>query len=428
MSSISIEDLGSLKGGESVVIYGWAQEIKILKNITFIVLRDYSGTCQVTIKGNTELIEKASKLSRESVLKISGTFKKDAISKSAPEVTCSDLTLLNASATPLPVGITDPVEVDFETRFNNRVLDLRKPKNNIIFASKSKILWGIRKLMEEEGFIEVQTPKIVSSATEGGAEVFRVKYHEKDAFLNQSPQLYKEMLISAGIPKVFEVGPAFRAEEHNTNRHLNEFTSIDIEMAFSDDDKAMQMLELSVYQGLTELMDTMGKELEQYGYRIVVPKRPFPRMTYQDGIRILEENGISFNFGDDFSSEQLKIIGSKMDGFYFITGWPEKVRPFYTMQKEDDPSLTKSFDLQYKELEVTSGAQRVHNPEALIKRLKEKGLNPENFEYYISAFRYGMPPHAGWGLGLERLTQIALGIHNIREVTLFPRDRTRVSP
>lgn len=428
MSSISIEDLGSLKGGESVVIYGWAQEIKILKNITFIVLRDYSGTCQVTIKGNPELIEKASKLSRESVLKISGTFKKDAISKSAPEVTCSDLTLLNASATPLPVGITDPVEVDFETRFNNRVLDLRKPKNNIIFASKSKILWGIRKLMEEEGFIEVQTPKIVSSATEGGAEVFRVKYHEKDAFLNQSPQLYKEMLISAGIPKVFEVGPAFRAEEHNTNRHLNEFTSIDIEMAFSDDDKAMQMLELSVYQGLTELMDTMGKELEQYGYRIVVPKRPFPRMTYQDGIRILEENGISFNFGDDFSSEQLKIIGSKMDGFYFITGWPEKVRPFYTMQKEDDPSLTKSFDLQYKELEVTSGAQRVHNPEALIKRLKEKGLNPENFEYYISAFRYGMPPHAGWGLGLERLTQIALGIHNIREVTLFPRDRTRVSP
>ncbi len=428
MSSISIEDLGSLKGGESVVIYGWAQEIKILKNITFIVLRDYSGTCQVTIKGNPELIEKASKLSRESVLKISGTFKKDAISKSAPEVTCSDLTLLNASATPLPVGITDPVEVDFETRFNNRVLDLRKPKNNIIFASKSKILWGIRKLMEEEGFIEVQTPKIVSSATEGGAEVFRVKYHEKDAFLNQSPQLYKEMLISAGIPKVFEVGPAFRAEEHNTNRHLNEFTSIDIEMAFSDDDKAMQMLELSVYQGLTELMDTMGKELEQYGYRIVVPKRPFPRMTYQDGIRILEENGISFNFGDDFSSEQLKIIGSKMDGFYFITGWPEKVRPFYTMQKEDDPSLTKSFDLQYKELEVTSGAQRVHNPEALIKRLKEKGLNPENFEYYISAFRYGMPPHAGWGLGLERLTQIALGIHNIRDVTLFPRDRTRVSP
>jgi aspartyl-tRNA synthetase len=428
MSSISIEDLGSLKGGESVVIYGWAQEIKILKNITFIVLRDYSGTCQVTIKGNPELIEKASKLSRESVLKISGTFKKDAISKSAPEVTCSDLTLLNASATPLPVGITDPVEVDFETRFNNRVLDLRKPKNNIIFASKSKILWGIRKLMEEEGFIEVQTPKIVSSATEGGAEVFRVKYHEKDAFLNQSPQLYKEMLISAGIPKVFEVGPAFRAEEHNTNRHLNEFTSIDIEMAFSDDDKAMQMLELSVYQGLTELMDTMGKELEQYGYRIVVPKRPFPRMTYQDGIRILEENGISFNFGDDFSSEQLKIIGSKMDGFYFITGWPEKVRPFYTMQKEDDPSLTKSFDLQYKELEVTSGAQRVHNPEALITGLKEKGLNPENFEYYISAFRYGMPPHAGWGLGLERLTQIALGIHNIREVTLFPRDRTRVSP
>lgn len=428
MSSISIEDLRSLKGGESVVIYGWAQEIKILKNITFIVLRDYSGTCQVTIKGNPELIEKASKLSRESVLKISGIFKKDTISKSAPEVTCSDLTLLNASATPLPLGITDPVEVDFETRFNNRVLDLRKPKNNIIFASKSKILWGIRKLMKEEGFIEVQTPKIVSSATEGGAEVFRVKYHEKDAFLNQSPQLYKEMLISAGIPKVFEVGPAFRAEEHNTNRHLNEFTSIDIEMAFSDDDKAMQMLELSVYQGLTELMDTTGKELEQYGYRVVVPKRPFPRMTYRDGIKILEENGISFNFGDDFSSEQLKIIGSKMDGFYFITGWPEKVRPFYTMQREDDPSLTKSFDLQYKELEVTSGAQRVHNPEALIKRLKEKGLNPENFEYYISAFRYGMPPHAGWGLGLERLTQIALGIHNIREVTLFPRDRTRVSP
>ena len=428
MSRISIADLGTLKGGEDVTISGWAQEIKILKSVTFIILRDSTGVCQVTIKGNPVLIQKASVLTRESVIKITGTFKKDGISKSAPEISCSDIILLNPSATPLPLGITDPVEADFETRFNNRILDLRKPKNNIIFMAKSSILWGIRKLMTDEGFTEVQTPKIVSSATEGGAEVFRVKYHEKDAFLNQSPQLYKEMLISAGIPKVFEVGPAFRAEEHNTNRHLNEFTSIDIEMAFSNDDDAMQMLELCVYQGITELMDKMGKELEALGYKIIVPKKPFPRMEYTEGIKILEENSVEFNFGDDFSSEQLKIIGSKMDGFYFITGWPEQVRPFYTMQREDDPRFTKSFDLQYKELEITSGAQRVHDPNVLIKRLKEKGLNPENFEYYVSAFRYGMPPHAGWGLGLERLTQIALNIHNIREVTLFPRDRTRVTP
>ena len=278
-----------------------------------------------------------------------------------------------------------------------------------------------------EGFTEVQTPKTVSAATEGGAELFGVKYFEKNIFLNQSPQLYKEMLIASGIEKVFEVGPAFRAEEHNTPRHLNEFTSIDIEMAFSDHEDAMRMLEESIASGVENFLSTVpdAKDLSLVKGR---PKTPFPRITYSECVEILKSEGHNQKAGEDLNNEGLKIIGRRFENFYFIVNWPTSVRPFYTATLDYNQDFTKSYDLQFKEIELTSGAQRVHNPEELKKRIENKGLNSENFEFYLKTFRYGMPPHAGWGLGLERLTQVILGLDNIREASLFPRDRTRVFP
>ncbi len=421
-------DLKALPDGSQVIIKGWVQDVRILKNVSFLILRDNTGTVQVTFRNGGETATVLRALLRESVVSVAGTLNRKSISKSGIEVNGTDLEILNGSLAPLPLPVIDPVQSDLETRLNNRFMDLRKPQNLMIFRSESHVLWGMRKYLNSNGFTEVHTPKIVAAATEGGADLFPVRYFEKDAYLNQSPQLYKEILMSAGFDRVFEVGPAFRAEEHNTTRHLNEFTSIDIEMSFANHEDAMSMLENAVKSGIEELNRADGTYLSENGIRINVPDVPFPRITYRDAISYLENKGESMEFGGDFSPEQLRIIGGKFNGFYFVTEWPSSLRPFYTMPKGDDPEVTNSFDLQYHEIEVTSGAQRVHDPDMLEKRFREKGLNVESFQFYIQAFKYGMPPHAGWGLGLERLVMIILGLSNIRETTLFPRDRTRIVP
>ena len=241
--SLSIADALTQENGSEVTLNGWVQDFRVLKTVSFIVLRDHSGVLQVTVKKDKEVLQKAiSSLQRETVVSVRGKLNKEALTKNGIEVIADSLTVLNTSATPLPLGVIDKVNADIETRLNNRFLDLRKEENNLIFQSESELLWGIRKFLHEQKFVEVHTPKIVAAATEGGADLFPVQYFEKNAYLNQSPQLYKEILISAGFNRVFEVGPAFRAEKHNTPRHLNEFTSIDIEMGFSDHNDAMRML------------------------------------------------------------------------------------------------------------------------------------------------------------------------------------------
>ncbi len=407
----------------------WVQDVRALKNITFLTVRDSTGLAQVTIKkGTLKNEEEISNMNRESVIYVRGRPDRSSASKLGLDIVASEITLLNESLAPLPLGIDDPVEADFDTRLNNRFLDLRKPEKSLIFNIESTLLWGIRSYFNGQGFVEVHTPKIVASATEGGADLFGVKYFEKDAYLNQSPQLYKEILMSCGLDRVFEVGPAFRAEEHNTTRHLNEFTSIDIEASFSDHQDAMKFLENAIKSGVEAVKERHTEQLEKMGLHLEPITTPFPRITYEECRKIVGDAGLHLDFGDDLSTEQLKVIGKKYKGFYFITDWPSKVRPFYTMPKPENSSLTNSFDLQFAELEITSGAQRVHEPELLEKRFLEKGLDPSQFEYYIKAFKYGMPPHAGWAIGLERLTMILCNLPNIREATLFPRDRTRIVP
>ena len=427
MKSLFVRDLDHMNSGDSVTLKGWAQDIKTMKSVGFIILRDSTGLTQVTVKKDSEFFDKLGSMNRESVIEVDGKIPEKIMSKIGREIIISGLAILNTAEVPLPLGITDEVEVDPDTRYNNRFLDLRKERNHVIFQIKSALLWGIRNYLMTNGFMEVQTPKTVSAATEGGAELFRVKYFEKDIFLNQSPQLYKQMLIASGIERVFEVGPAFRAEEHNTPRHINEFTSIDIEMAFADHNDAMKMLENAISSGVSNFLKNVP-DADKISLMKETPKIPFPKITYNECVNLINRNGGKQEFGEDISNENLKIIGKMFDNFYFITNWPTSVRPFYTAVLDEDPSLTKSYDLQFREIELTSGAQRIHDPNELRKRIESKGLNSENFEFYIKTFRYGMPPHAGWGLGLERLTQVVLGLQNIREASLFPRDRTRVFP
>ncbi|MEM0073871.1 MAG: aspartate--tRNA(Asn) ligase [Thermoplasmatales archaeon] len=421
-----IQDVGG-KIGESVQIYGWAQNIRILGSIIFIEVRDVSGKVQCVLlkKGKESLFNEIKTLQRESVVSVKGVVVKSE-AKAGFEVQVENIEVLNRSEAPLPLGVVDKIESDIETRLENRFLDLRRPEILSIFKIQSTISNAIRNYLVSKGFIEIHTPKIVAAATEGGTDLFPVKYFEKNAYLSQSPQLYKEIMMSAGFDRVFEIAPAFRAEEHNTPRHVNEFTSIDIEMSFVDDEIAMDVLEDVIKTSRKSVIETNMRELDILNVNIPDTDYKFRRIPYSQYIKMAQDAGFNIKEGEDLSTPVLKAVGSRIREFYFITRWPRALKPFYVEPYDDQYS--RGFDLQFGELEITSGAQRVHSPSVLVDNLKSKGLNPDSFRFYVDAFRYGMPPHAGWAIGLERLTMVFLNLQNIREATLFPRDRTRVTP
>jgi aspartyl-tRNA synthetase len=289
------------------------------------------------------------------------------------------------------------------------------------------VLQTCRDHLVSKGFIEVNTPKIVATATESGAALFPITYFEREAFLSQSPQLYKEVLTGC-FDKVFEIGPIFRAEEHDTPRHLNEATSIDIEMAFATEDDVMQILEELIAHVFSDVKKRCADDLKILGRKLEVQKTPFPRVTYDEAVKKLERAGLKMLWGEDLSMPAERKLGELMDGAYFVTDWPAAIKPFYTMPNEENQKLAHAFDLMYKEIELASGGTRVHQEELLVKQLKQKGLSPERFESHIKNYRAGLPPHAGWGLGLDRLVMVLAGADNIRECVLFPRDRQRLTP
>jgi aspartyl-tRNA synthetase len=286
----------------------------------------------------------------------------------------------------------------------------------------------VREFLGGEGFIEITTPKVVATATEGGTALFPITYFEREAFLNQSPQLFKQLMMSGGLDRVFEIGPIFRAEEHDTRKHLNEATSIDIEASFLDNEDVMVILENLVKYVYSSVAENGEKYLKTLGVELKIPKTPFARVTYDEAISIARDNGEKIEWGDDLTTESEHSIGETVGEHYFIVDWPTKIKPFYVMPYENKPEICRAFDMMHPRMELSSGAQRVHSYELLRSRITEQGLNADGFEFYLKAFRYGMPPHAGWGLGAERLLMTMLGVENIREVVLFPRDRKRLSP
>jgi aspartyl-tRNA synthetase len=417
--------------GEEVIIMGWAHAIRKLGKLIFIILRDREGTIQVVVpkqKVGEEIFKMAKEIGKEDVIAIKGKVVANEKAPSGFEILPIEIRILNKADAPLPLDPAEKVSADIDTRLDNRFLDLRRPKIQAIFKIRSEMLKSVRKTFYENGFVEVNTPKLVASCTEGGTELFPISYFEKEAFLGQSPQLYKQMLMATGLDRVFEVGSIFRAEEHNTRRHLNEAISIDVEMAFCDDKDAMEMLEKVVYNAFMDVYENRKKELEILGVDLELPNEKFDRITYDEAIDIANAKGVELEWGDDLSRAAEKAIGEEMGGLYFIVNWPTETRPFYTMPNEKDPKICKAFDLMYKDLEISSGAQRIHLYDLLVERIKAQGLNPEGFGSYLEAFKYGMPPHAGWGLGADRFTMVLTGQENIRECVMFPRDRHRLTP
>ncbi len=415
---------------KEIVVAGWVQDIRKLGSIAFIQLRDRDGIIQVTAlkKERSELFKRLTGISRESIISVKGVVKKNKEAKAGFEILPEDVKIISPAKTPLPIGVVDKVGTDIETRFDHRLIDLRKKEVQAIFRIRHTLLKVVREELVSENFFEIHTPKIVATATEGGTSLFPLQYFEKKAFLNQSPQLYKQMLMATGLDRVFEIGPAFRAEEHDTIRHLNEFTSIDMEIAFADEEDVMTLLEKVIKKIISTVNKENKKELSTLNIKIPVPETPFNRVEYKKCVEIIQSKNVDAVYGEDFSMEATKVLAEEFKDFYFITKWPTRIKPFYAQPFEENPELCRAFDLMYYEKEITSGAQRIHDVGLLRERIKEQGLNPENFKYYLEAFEYGMPPHAGWGLGVERTMMILTDMKNIRECVLFPRDRRRLVP
>ncbi len=419
--------------GRKVSIAGWVQERRKLGGLLFLLVRDRSGVVQVTLPKKhvpPEVFETAKRVSRESVVVVRGTLQAMDKAPGGVELLPESLEVLSEAESPLPLDPTGRVPANLDTRLDHRVLDLRRREASAIFKVRSTLLSAARRHLLEEGFLEVHTPRIISAASEGGTELFPVSYFEREAFLAQSPQLYKQMLMATGFDRVYEIATYFRAEEHDTIWHLNEITAIDCELAFiSDHEDVMRVIERLVLAMLREVLEERERELEVLGAR--VPEvSSIPRITYEEALEMLEEHGFTLPFGEDLTTEAEKRLGEIMaeqgHELYFIKDFPLEAKPFYTMPQGEE--LSRSFDLEFRGREVVSGSQRIHSHELLVERIKAKGLRVENFSGYLEAFRYGMPPHGGFGLGIERFLMLLLGLGNIREAALFPRDRFRLYP
>ena len=420
-----IEDLNSSMEGQDVVFGGWIVDLRKLGKMAFLTIRDVTGMCQVIVKGDSmNLLEG---LNRQSVVRITGKVQASKAKDFDFEIAASEIQVLAKAEYPLPIDPIGRLESDIDNRLNSRALDMRNQKTASIFKLRHHVLSSIRETLSEEKFIEITTPKIIGSASEGGANLFGLDYFGNQAYLAQSPQLYKEQM-TIGLERVFEISGFYRAEKSHTGRHLSEFTSVDIEAAFMDYTDVMNVLEKLIIDVFRKTSEKCKIEQEHIGNQIKVPDSSFERITYSQALDELKNNDIKLEFGDDLMDSHLRTLGEIHSGFYFLTDWPMKLKPFYIHEKDDDPTLSRSFDLQHGYLELSSGGRRLHDPEQLKARLKEQELDPANFSDHLQSFGWGMPPHSGWGLGLDRLMTVLIGIDNVREVVLYPRDPDRLKP
>jgi aspartyl-tRNA synthetase len=409
-----------------VRIAGWVEDLRELGSIVFLTVRDSSGSAQV-IAAPEQIMKNGSKITRQSVVTVSGIVQKSRAKAFPVEVKASQINVLTVVQHPLPIDPTGRVNASLDVRLDSRALDLRNPRVLAFFKIRNEALQSVRKTLVTDGFIEVNTPKIIGSASEGGANLFSIEYFGRKAYLAQSPQLYKEQLTMA-LDRVFEIAAYYRAEKSHTIRHLNEFISIDIEGAFMDAEDVMKVAEQVVHNVLADVKAKCTDDLHQINTEITVPSLPFERVTYVQVLDELRKEDVKLEFGEDLPDHALRILGEKRKGYYFIVDWPLKLKPFYIHEKEDNPELSCSFDLQHGFLELSSGGRRQHDVNRLKARLQEQGLNPKDFADHLKVFEWGMPPHSGWGIGFDRLMMVVCDANNIREVVLYPRDTERLAP
>ena len=420
-----VEDINAGMKGQEVILGGWVEDLRKMGKMTFLTLRDVTGIIQIIL--TDDVMKSIEDITRQSVVRVTGKIQDTKARDFECEIKADGIDILTKAVHPLPIDPIGRLESHIDNRLNSRALDMRNQKTASIFKVRHHILASLRKTLLEKKFIEITTPKIIGSASEGGANLFSLDYFGKQAYLAQSPQLYKEQM-TIGLERVFEIASFYRAEKSHTGRHLSEFTSVDIEAAFMDYTDVMNVLEDLVLNTFKYVSENCKDEQKILGNEITIPNNPFKKITYSEALEELNGKDVKLEFGDDLLDSHLRIIGENHPGFYFITDWPIKLKPFYIMEKEDTPEISESFDLQFGYLELSSGGSRLHNPEKIKARLSEQDLDPATFSEHLQTFDWGMPPHAGWGLGLERLLTVILGIDNVREVILYPRDPERLKP
>jgi nondiscriminating aspartyl-tRNA synthetase len=425
--------------GQTVKVSGWVKTRRDHGKIIFIDLRDRSGVLQCVITPQMEKYEEFKKIRSQWTLSFSGTVKnrpEKLINKDLEtgevEMEVQEFEILS-EAQELPIDISlEDMHLHIETLLDFRNLTIRNEKVSAIFKIYAEVLHSYAEYLRSQDFMEIKTPKLLSTSTEGGAEFFKVKYFDREAYLAQSPQFYKQAAVGA-FERVFEVGSIFRAEPHFTSRHINEFVGLDAEMGFiNGPDDVMDALEETMKYILQNIKQKCEKELGLYSAKVNIPEK-FPRIRFSEALEILKKEFGKEIEGNDIDPEGERLICQwvkKEHGsdFVFLTNYPWTIRPMYIMPDPQNPKETLGFDLLYRGVEIASGGQRIHKYDQLAENMKKKNLDPNDFENYLEIFRYGMPPHGGWGLGSERIVQKILGLKSIKEAILFPRDVKRLTP
>jgi nondiscriminating aspartyl-tRNA synthetase len=421
---------------ETVTVYGWVNTLRLQRRIQFVLVRDHTGLVQVThLRGGegdeTEALFEA--VTVESAVKITGkVVDNPKVKLGGLEIVPESVEIVSPAEPKLPID----EHTSLDQRLDWRFLDIRRPSQHLVFDVQTTVERAMREVVAEEGFTELHTPKLMGTASESGAEVFKVGYFDRTAYLAQSPQFYKQMAIAGGIDKVFEIGPVFRAEPSFTSRHATEFTGVDAEIAWIDGvEDVMAFEERLLHRVLTRVSEHHAEAIaEHYATTVSVPALPFPRITMADALAKLRATGWDPEGAkDDLDPEGERTLCALIaeetgHEFVFVTRFPASVRPFYHLRPEDDPTVTESFDLLWKGVEITTGAQREHRYDRLIAQAHEKGMDTEPLAGYLNCFRFGTPPHGGLGLGLGRVLMLLLGLPSIREATFLFRGPHRLEP
>lgn len=413
--------------GSEVTVMGWVLTIRGHGNISFATIRDKNGDIPIVAKKGDcpdELREKLSLLKAHSSIAVIGKIKSSEKAPTGFEIIPTELRVFSDVEKIPPFEPLAKTVKNIDTRLEVRPIDLRRKPLQHIFNARSLVLKAIRDYFYQQHFTEINTPKMIATATEGGAALFPIFYYNKEAFLAQSPQLYKEQLTMS-FEKVFEIAPIFRAEPSRTNRHLAEAISIDLEEAFVDYNDVMDRIEEIIKISITTVNEYAKNNPDVEFVLTSIPQH-IPRHSYDELVEKMQKAGVKTEWGDDLYPSNLKKIG--VEGFYFIKDWPLGPKPFYVKDSKTNPKISESFDLMYGDLELSSGSTRIEKRHELEERMKNKGMKTDAFEYHLGAFDYGVPPHAGCGIGLERLIMALTGTENIRDVTFYPRDVDRLTP
>jgi nondiscriminating aspartyl-tRNA synthetase len=425
------------KLGQKVTVSGWIHDVRLLGGINFVLLRNSEGILQITVPRKAvskEVMDRVAALHPEDVVRCTGLVKEAKVARNGFEIIPESIEMISAAATPLPLDPRGVTDANIDTRLNWRTLDLRRPEVQAIFRIQDALLEGMEAHLRSKGFLRVFTPSILGGISEGGAEVFKTDYYGKPAFLRQDPQLHRQLAIAGGLGRVYDLGPSWRAELSHTPRHMSEHRTIAPEVSFIQDERdTMRVEEAMLVSGIRQVNDKCTRELDTLQLDIEEPQTPFPELSFPELYATLKKLDHELPRGKDLDRESEKLLTDFVkreygSDYFFVNRFPSSVKPFYVMRVDDEPEFARSVDLVYKGLELSSGGQREHRHEKVVEQIAEKGLDPQGLMWFTEPFRYGVPPHGGFSLGIERLTASLLGIENVKEAALFPRDPERLQP